>query len=88
MSNSKSLDWLGFAALAGVVVLVLYTMRRSAAPEAPMGMPMPALKAAGWLNVPKGEAFDPTGKIVYDRVRRVTKKFLEEATRSSPPAKA
>ena len=38
--------------------------------------------------LPTTRIYDPTGKIVYDRVGRVTKKFLEEATRASPPAKA
>jgi thiol-disulfide isomerase/thioredoxin len=38
--------------------------------------------------LPTTRIYDPTGKIVYDRVGRVTKKFLEEATRAMPPAKA
>ena len=38
--------------------------------------------------LPATRIFDPTGKVTYDRVGRVTRKFLEEATRSKPPAKA
>ena len=38
--------------------------------------------------LPTTRIYDPTGKVVYDRVGRVTEKFLEETTRSSPPAKA
>lgn len=38
--------------------------------------------------LPTTRIYDPTGKLVYDRVGRVTRKSLEEATRSLPPAKA
>lgn len=38
--------------------------------------------------LPTTRIYDPTGKVVYDRVGRVTKKFLEEATRVPTPAKA
>ena len=38
--------------------------------------------------LPTTRIYDPAGKIVYDRAGRVSKKFLEEATRSPPPAKA
>jgi thiol-disulfide isomerase/thioredoxin len=38
--------------------------------------------------LPATRIFDPTGKVTYDRVGRVNRKFLEDATRSKPPAKA
>lgn len=38
--------------------------------------------------LPSTRVYDPSGKVVYDRVGRVTAKFLEETTRSRPPAKA
>jgi len=38
--------------------------------------------------LPTTRIFDPAGKVTYDRVGRVSRKFLEEATRTSPPAKA
>jgi thiol-disulfide isomerase/thioredoxin len=38
--------------------------------------------------LPTTRIYDPTGKVVYDRVGRVTEKFLEEATRSRVPARA
>jgi thiol-disulfide isomerase/thioredoxin len=38
--------------------------------------------------LPTTRIYDPTGKVVYDRVGRVSKKSLEEATRATPPAKA
>jgi thiol-disulfide isomerase/thioredoxin len=40
-------------------------------------------KALPWTQV-----YDPSGKRVYDRAGRVTKKSLEEATGSKPPARA
>jgi thiol-disulfide isomerase/thioredoxin len=38
--------------------------------------------------LPATRVFDPGGKVVYDRVGRVTKKSLEELTRSRPSATA
>ena len=38
--------------------------------------------------LPATRIFDPAGKVTYDRVGRVNRKFLEDATRASPPAKA
>jgi thiol-disulfide isomerase/thioredoxin len=38
--------------------------------------------------LPATRIFDPSGKVTYDRVGRVNRKFLEDATRSKPPAKA
>jgi thiol-disulfide isomerase/thioredoxin len=38
--------------------------------------------------LPTTRVFDPAGKVVYDRVGRVTKKSLEELTRSRPSTKA
>ena len=38
--------------------------------------------------LPATRIFDPAGKVTYDRVGRVHRKFLEDATRSKPPAKA
>ncbi|HUP97955.1 MAG TPA: TlpA disulfide reductase family protein [Usitatibacter sp.] len=38
--------------------------------------------------LPSTRIFDPTGKVTYDRAGRVSRKSLEEATRSAPPAKA
>lgn len=38
--------------------------------------------------LPTTRIYDPAGRVVYDRVGRVTEKFLEETTRSRPPAKA
>lgn len=38
--------------------------------------------------LPATRVFDPAGKVVYDRVGRVTKKSLEELTGSRPAAKA
>jgi thiol-disulfide isomerase/thioredoxin len=38
--------------------------------------------------LPTTRVFDPSGKVVYDRVGRVTKKSLEELTRSRPSTKA
>ena len=49
-------------------------------------------KVAKQLGDPKAlpatRIYDPTGKVVYDRVGRVTKKSLEEATGSRPAAAA
>ena len=47
--------------------------------EAQLGSP----KALPWTQV-----YDPSGKRVYDRAGRVTKKSLEDATGSRPPARA
>ena len=40
--------------------------------------------------LPSTRIYDPKGKVVYDRVGRVTKKFLEETTAggTKPPSKA
>lgn len=38
--------------------------------------------------LPTTRVFDPAGKVVYDRVGRVTKRSLEELTRSRPSTKA
>jgi thiol-disulfide isomerase/thioredoxin len=38
--------------------------------------------------LPATRIFDPAGKVTYDRVGRVSRKFLEDATVSKPPAKA
>jgi len=38
--------------------------------------------------LPTTRIFDPAGKVVYDRVGRVTRKSLEELTRSRPSTKA
>lgn len=38
--------------------------------------------------LPTTRIFDPAGKTTYDRVGRVNRKFLEDATRSPSPAKA
>jgi thiol-disulfide isomerase/thioredoxin len=50
--------------LLGIVVLAACGPRSSTAPPVPLGTPMPRLTVAGWLNLPAGESFDPTGKIV------------------------
>ena len=47
--------------------------------EAQLGDP----KALPWTQV-----YDPSGKRVYDRAGRVTRKSLEDATNSRPPARA
>lgn len=38
--------------------------------------------------LPTTRIYDPSGKVVYDRPGRVTRKSLEEATAKAPPAKA
>jgi len=38
--------------------------------------------------LPTTRIYDPSGKVVYDRVGRINRKSLEEATQSKPPAKA
>ncbi len=38
--------------------------------------------------LPTTRIYDPAGKVVYDRPGRINRKSLEDATRSSPPAKA
>jgi thiol-disulfide isomerase/thioredoxin len=38
--------------------------------------------------LPTTKIYDPSGKLVYDRVGRVSKKSLEDATESRPPARA
>jgi thiol-disulfide isomerase/thioredoxin len=38
--------------------------------------------------LPTTRIYDPTGKVIYDRVGRVSKKSLEEATTGSKPAPA
>jgi thiol-disulfide isomerase/thioredoxin len=38
--------------------------------------------------LPTTRIYDPTGKVIYDRVGRINRKSLEEATSSKPPAKA
>ena len=38
--------------------------------------------------LPTTRIYDPTGKVVYDRVGRVTEKFLQEATKATPAGKA
>ena len=47
--------------------------------ESQLGSP----KALPWTQI-----YDPAGKRVYDRAGRVTKKSLEDATGSRPPARA
>jgi thiol-disulfide isomerase/thioredoxin len=61
----KNLDVLAIVAIAVVLGLVAW---RSGVGERPAavkaGTPMPAMNVDGWLNLPKGESFDPTGRIV------------------------
>ena len=38
--------------------------------------------------LPKTRIYDPSGKVVYDRVGRVTRKFLEDTTKATGPAAA
>jgi peroxiredoxin len=38
--------------------------------------------------LPSTRIYDPSGKVVYDRVGRINRKSLEELTASRPPAKA
>ena len=38
--------------------------------------------------LPTTRIYDPSGKVVYDRVGRINRRSLEEATQSKPPAKA
>ena len=38
--------------------------------------------------LPTTRIYDPSGKVVYDRVGRMNRRSLEEATQSKPPAKA
>lgn len=64
-SVSYLFDKLGLVALACVAALVLWRFSTPpAAQPVPVGTPMPPLGATGWLNVPAGESFDPSGKIV------------------------
>jgi thiol-disulfide isomerase/thioredoxin len=60
-------ETVGVALLAIVLVLVIWKLRTPLGVEeqpVPAGTSIPALKVAGWLNVPEGEAFHPSGKIV------------------------
>ena len=49
-------------------------------------------KVASQLGEPRAlpttRIYDPSGKLVYDRVGRVSKRSLEDATGSRPPSKA
>jgi Peroxiredoxin len=38
--------------------------------------------------LPKTRIYDPSGKVVYDRVGRVSRKFLEDTTKATGPAPA
>ena len=38
--------------------------------------------------LPTTRIYDPAGKVIYDRVGRISRKSLEDATRSKSPAKA
>lgn len=51
------------AALVGGALLLL-TSPSGGGSSLQVGTPMPPLAVDGWLNVPNGETFDPTGKVV------------------------
>ena len=58
---------LGFVVLVALLALVAWKLLIPHSPTGPpvaVGTPLPALNVAGWLNLPAGESFDPTGKIV------------------------
>jgi thiol-disulfide isomerase/thioredoxin len=54
----------GVLLAAAVAWLAACAPRNATAPPVAPGTPMPRLEVAGWLNLPPGESFDPTGKIV------------------------
>jgi thiol-disulfide isomerase/thioredoxin len=60
-----NVDTIGIVLLVVVLGLVVWKLQTSpgVAAVAP-GTPMPPMEVDGWLNVPAGETFDPTGKIV------------------------
>lgn len=66
--KSSIFETLGAVALAAAVVLAawFFTGRGGASASVPVapGTPMPRLTVAGWLNLPPGESFDPTDRIV------------------------
>lgn len=61
----KNLDVLAIVAIAVVLGLVAWRSGVGVRPTAVQpGTPMPAIDVDGWLNLPEGQSFDPTGKIV------------------------
>jgi thiol-disulfide isomerase/thioredoxin len=61
------LDKFGFALLAILLVVIIWMVQKPiGVPAEPVlpGTPLPPIHAEGWLNVPEGESFNPTAKIV------------------------
>lgn len=60
------MDKVGILLLIAVAALVVWKLQAPATSRAPIepGTPMPPMIVSGWLNVPEGESFDPTGRVV------------------------
>jgi thiol-disulfide isomerase/thioredoxin len=65
-ARSRFADLAGLMLLVAVVGLVFWKITTPPAvePPVPAGTAMPRLDVAGWVNVPEGEAFEPTGKVL------------------------
>jgi thiol-disulfide isomerase/thioredoxin len=67
-SRATNFDKIGLVLLAVVLGLVVWKLQPPADvlvdEPVKVGTPLPPLSVEGWLNVPEGESFDPTGKIV------------------------
>jgi len=66
-ARANRLDLLGLAlliAILGVLAWRITAPGAVAGPPVAPGTAMPAVDAAGWLNLPAGESFDPSGKVV------------------------
>jgi thiol-disulfide isomerase/thioredoxin len=59
-------DRLGLALLVVVLAFVAWRLVRVSdlTPPVAAGTPMPPLEVEGWLNLPAGQAFDPSGELV------------------------
>ncbi|MBX3432767.1 MAG: redoxin family protein [Pirellulales bacterium] len=64
--SKRSSVWVDFAPFGAIaLVLAMIVLGGRAADRAPIakGTPLPRIDAAGWLNLPAGKAFDPTGRV-------------------------
>jgi thiol-disulfide isomerase/thioredoxin len=60
----SNFDMAGF--VIAILAIVYVGVRLAPRFEAPVavGTPLPKLRAEGWLNLPAGESFDPTGQLL------------------------
>lgn len=65
-SESRRFDLVLTIGLPLILALLIWNVvaRRRGGQEVPVGTPLPAIDAQGWLNVPDGAPFDPAGKLL------------------------